>query len=78
MWDILQKTLPFFALIGLGYWAGRSKFFSEDATAYLTRFVFYFALSAMIFRFAANLPLDQLLNWNFQAPNPQMECLPEL
>ena len=55
MIEIFLKTLPFFAVIGLGYWAGRTKFFSEEATAYLTKFVFYFALSAMIFRFAATL-----------------------
>ncbi len=67
MWEIFQKTLPFFGLIALGYGAGRTRFFSEQATAHLTRFVFYFALSAMIFRFTANLPLSQLLNWNFIA-----------
>ena len=50
MIEIFLKTLPFFAVIGLGYWAGRTKFFSEEATAYLTKFIFYFALSAMIFR----------------------------
>jgi len=60
MLPILLKTLPFFALIGLGYWAGRTRFFSAEATAYLTKFVFYFALSAMIFRFAANLELAQV------------------
>lgn len=57
MLAIFLKTLPFFALIGLGYWAGRTRFFTEEATAYLTKFVFYFALSAMLFRFAANLDL---------------------
>ncbi|THH35256.1 AEC family transporter [Aliishimia ponticola] len=60
MLAIFLKTLPFFALIGLGYWAGRTRFFSEEATAYLTKFVFYFALSAMIFRFAANLELAEV------------------
>ena len=60
MLPILFKTLPFFALIALGYWAGRTRFFTEEATAYLTKFVFYFALSAMIFRFAANLELAQV------------------
>lgn len=60
MLPILFKTFPFFALIGLGYWAGRTRFFTEEATAYLTKFVFYFALSAMIFRFAANLELAQV------------------
>jgi predicted permease len=57
MIEIFLKTVPFFALIGLGYWAGRTRFFSEEATAYLTKFVFYFALSAMLFRFAANLSI---------------------
>jgi predicted permease len=60
MLAIFLKTLPFFALIGLGYWAGRTRFFTEEATAYLTKFVFYFALSAMIFRFAANLELAEV------------------
>ncbi|MBD3665619.1 AEC family transporter [Sulfitobacter aestuariivivens] len=57
---IFLKTLPFFALIGVGYWAGRTRFFSEEATAYLTKFVFYFALSAMLFRFSANLSLAEV------------------
>ena len=57
MLAIFLKTIPFFALIGLGYWAGRTRFFSTEATAYLTKFVFYFALSAMLFRFSANLSL---------------------
>lgn len=63
MLAIFLKTLPFFAIIGLGYWAGRTKFFSQEATAYLTKFVFYFALSAMLFRFAANLSLAEVLDW---------------
>lgn len=57
---IFLKTLPFFAIIALGYAAGRTRFFNEEATAYLTKFVFYFALSAMIFRFAANLELAEV------------------
>ncbi len=60
MLAIFMKTLPFFALIGLGFWAGRSRFFSAEATAYLTKFVFYFALSAMLFRFSANLSLAEV------------------
>ncbi|MCB2134631.1 MAG: AEC family transporter [Rhodobacteraceae bacterium] len=65
MLAILLKTLPFFALIGLGWWSGRARFFSEEATAALTRFVFYFALSAMLFRFAANLSLSELFDLPF-------------
>lgn len=65
MLSVFLQTLPFFALIGLGYWAGRSGFFSAEATAYLTKFVFYFALSAMLFRFSANLSLGEVLDWQF-------------
>ena len=65
MIEILLKTLPFFALIGVGWWAGRVRFFTPEATAYLTKFVFYFALSAMLFRFAANLSLAGIWNTQF-------------
>ncbi|NOD47508.1 MULTISPECIES: AEC family transporter [unclassified Ruegeria] len=62
MVDVFLRTLPFFAIIGLGYWAGRTRFFTAEATAYLTKFVFFFALSAMLFRFAATLPFAEIFN----------------
>lgn len=65
MIDVFLKTLPFFLIIGLGYGAGRTRFFPEEATAYLTKFVFYFALSAMLFRFSADLSIGELFNWRF-------------
>jgi malonate transporter and related proteins len=65
MLDVLLQTLPFFALIAVGYGAGRTGFFPDEATAYLTQFVFYFALSAMLFRFSANLSFAQVLDWTF-------------
>ena len=65
MWDIFLQTLPFFMIIALGYGSGVTKFFSEEATAYLTKFVFYFALSAMLIRFSANLALEEILDWQF-------------
>ncbi|WP_227269886.1 AEC family transporter [Roseobacter weihaiensis] len=67
MIDIFFETVPFFALIALGYWAGRTGFFTEEATAYLTKFVFYFALSAMLFRFSANLTLADVWDANLIA-----------
>jgi len=67
MLAIFLETLPFFGLIGLGWWAGRTGFFTQEATAYLTKFVFYFALSAMLFRFSADLSLSELLDWSFMA-----------
>ena len=67
MIEVLLKTLPFFAIVGLGYGAARTHFFSEAATLYLTKFVFYFALPAMIIRFSANLSFSELVNLPFIA-----------
>lgn len=67
MVEIFLKTLPFFGLIALGFQAGRTGFFTPEGTAYLTKFVFYFALSAMLFNFAANLSISEIFNWWFVA-----------
>ncbi|MFB9149010.1 AEC family transporter [Roseovarius ramblicola] len=67
MLGVFLQTLPFFLVIGLGYGAGRSGFFSAEGTRWLTRFVFYFALSAMLFRFSANLSLAEVLDWRLVA-----------
>jgi len=65
MLSTFLQSIPFFALIGLGYAAARTGFFPESATAHLTRFVFYFALSAMLFGFAASLSLGKIFSLNF-------------
>ncbi|MAM61983.1 AEC family transporter [Maritimibacter sp. UBA3975] len=65
MLAVLIQVLPFFAVIAVGYLAGRTGFFSEAATAALTKFVFYFALSAMLIRFSANLNLGDVIDWPF-------------
>jgi len=62
--EIFLQVLPFFAVIAVGYFAGKSGFFPENAAAVLTKFVFYFALSAMLFRFAATQSLGDVLDWN--------------
>lgn len=67
MIEIFLKTLPFFALIGLGWAAGRLRVFPPEATAWLTKFIFYFALSAMLFRFTATLPIEDLFDPAFFA-----------
>ena len=67
MLAIFLKTVPFFAVMGLGFAAGRSRFFTPEATAHLTKFVFYFALSALLFGFAANLDLRAEFSWPFVA-----------
>ena len=60
---VFMQTLPFFALVGLGYGAVRTGIFAPEANAALTGFVFYFALSALLFRFAAQLSLAAILDW---------------
>lgn len=65
MVEIFLQTLPFFLLIGLGYGAAAIGFFSQKATAALTRFVFYFALSAMLFRVSANLNFGDVFELRF-------------
>lgn len=65
MLSIFLQTVPFFAVIALGFGARRTDFFSPEATAYLTKFVFFFPLSAMIFGFAANLELAEIFDWAF-------------
>ena len=73
MIEIFYKTIPFFALIGLGYSAAITRFFSAEATAYLTKFVFYFALSAMLFRFSSDLSLSELYDpcLLYTSPSPR-------
>ena len=67
MFHIFLNTLPFFALIALGYGAAKIEIFSKDAAVHLTKFVFYFALSAMLFKFSSNLSLKEILEWDFMA-----------
>ncbi len=62
MLDVFLRTLPFFIIIGLGFGAARSGFLPASATPVLTKFVFFFPLSAMLFRFAANLSIDEIFN----------------
>jgi predicted permease len=62
MQAILAVTLPFFALVALGWLAGRSRLLPEAAIPGLNAFVLYFALPCMLFRFGLNTPLAQLLN----------------
>lgn len=62
---IFLQTLPFFALIACGYFAALSRFMSKDAARVLTKFVFYFALSAMLFRLSATLPLEDIWQPNY-------------
>jgi len=62
MIDILLQTLPFFALIGLGWAAGQHGLFPASASDGLSRFVLYFALSALLVRLTAQMPIGELFD----------------
>jgi len=62
MIDIFLRTVPFFMIIGLGFGAARVRLFHGAAVDALTKFVFYFALSAMIFGFASELSFLEIFD----------------
>jgi malonate transporter and related proteins len=62
MQAILTVTIPFFALVLLGYGAGRLRLLPESAIPGLNTYVLYFALPCMLFRFGASMPFARLID----------------
>lgn len=62
MQAIFAVTLPFFALVLLGYLAARRGVLPESAIPGLNGFVLFFALPCMLFQFGASRPFSQLIN----------------
>ena len=60
MQAILAVTVPFFALVLLGWVGARSRVLPASAIPGLNAFVLYFALPCMLFRFGSSLPLARL------------------
>jgi malonate transporter and related proteins len=65
MQNIITITLPFFALIGCGYLAGRKGLLGDEGIKGLNAFVFYFALPCLIFASLASKPLADIVNPGF-------------
>jgi malonate transporter and related proteins len=59
---ILSVTLPFFALVLFGYVAARRRWVPPEAVPAFNGFLLYFAVPAMLFRFAANTPFREFTN----------------
>lgn len=55
-------TLPFFALIGLGFIATRRGQIPLVAIGGMNRYVLYFALPCLLFKFGSSLPVAQLFD----------------
>lgn len=62
MRTMLTITVPFFALILLGFIAARRRWVPVDAVPAFNGFLLYFAVPAMLFRFAATTPFHQIAN----------------
>jgi malonate transporter and related proteins len=62
MQAILGVTLPFFALVLIGYGAAARGWLSAAAIPGLNGFVLFFALPCMLFRFGRSTPVAQLLD----------------
>ena len=62
MLAILNVTIPFFALVACGYLAARARHVPVSTVGALNTFVLYFALPAMLFRFAAAAPISTIAN----------------
>jgi len=62
MQAILTVTIPFFALVLLGYLAAQRRVLPESAIPGLNAFVLYFALPCMLFRFGASMPFAKLID----------------
>ena len=60
MQAVLAVTVPFFALVLLGWLAARAGPLPESAIPGLNAYVLFFALPCMLFRFGASLPLARL------------------
>jgi malonate transporter len=59
---ILGVTVPFFALVLFGYVAARRRWVPTEAVPAFNGFLLYFAVPAMLFRFASNTPIGEITN----------------
>lgn len=62
---IFTIAFPVFALVGLGYFAGRARIMGSDATLALNAFVAAFALPALLFGMLARARVGDILNVEF-------------
>ena len=62
MQAILSVTVPFFALVLLGYLAAQREILPESAIPGLNAYVLFFALPCMLFRFGSSLPFRRLID----------------
>lgn len=62
MLSVFSITVPFFALVLMGYLATKREFLPRTAIPGLNAYVLFFAVPCMLFRFGASTPIAQLLD----------------
>ena len=62
MQAILAVTVPFFALVLLGYLAAQRRILPESAIPGLNAYVIFFALPCLLFRFGSSQPFARLID----------------
>ena len=62
---IFSVTVPFFALIFFGYVAARRRWVPPESVPAFNGFLLFFAVPAMLFRFAAHTPFREIANGRF-------------
>lgn len=65
MLEVLSISIPFFALIFLGFGARAINFCDQDGAGLLSRFAFFVALPPFMFLKVANNDPAEILNWGF-------------
>ena len=62
---IFSVTVPFFALILFGFIAAKRRWVPTEAVPAFNGFLLFFAVPAMLFRFASNTPFREIANLPF-------------
>src|SRR5919112_1044068 len=62
---LFNLLAPFFGLIALGFFCGKTVRRPESGLAWMQFFLVYAALPCLFYRLIADKPLEQLLNWSY-------------
>jgi malonate transporter and related proteins len=63
--NVLSLAMPFFGLIFLGFFCGKTVKSSPNGLQWMNFFIVYVALPAMMFKLISAAPFEQLGNWPF-------------
>ncbi len=65
MGPVVNVAFPVFAIMLLGYAAGRTGILGQESSRALNAFVYWFALPPLLFLSVARVPTAEILNWPY-------------